>query len=161
MMKRFSYLLPVFLLLFFSCSENPSEVTSKISSSPVVQTSEELGAPSWDELEIEAVEGLSKEEATVLHQWHHSFLFGELRTKCDTPGHLVWGDPTCRPVAIALYNSGRCPIKVELKCGGNLVSEEFVHHGERKVLHGKGNHIFVHCLVHGHLCKARYAIVWL
>jgi hypothetical protein len=163
--KRFIYLLPVFLVLLFSCSENPSEVTSKISSAPVVESSDvsnaELDGPSWEELEIMALEELGKDDPSVLHDRHFNFLHGTIRTRCNTEGHLIWGDPDCRPVAIAIVNTGRCPIRVDLKCGPDMVAHKFVHHGEHKILHGVGNHIFVNCLVHGHRCSARYAIIWL
>ena len=164
-MKRFTYLLPVLLILLFGCSENPSEVTSKISSPAIEMSSnestEELTAPSFEELESKALEELSRENPTVLHPWHFSSLTGRIFTRCDSEGHLIWGERECRPVAIVLVNTGTCPIAVELKCGTDRIAIEDPRPGEHAILHGVGNHIFVHCLEHGHRCRAHYAIVWL
>jgi len=127
-------------------------------------TDEELNAPSFDELEMDALEELSKGESTILHEEHErhfSFLVGKLRTHCGSEGNLIWGKHECRPVAIAIVNTGGCPIVVELKCGDDRIAIEDPRPGDHVILHGEGNSIVVHCLEHGDVCKARYAIVWL
>jgi hypothetical protein len=164
-MKRLFILLPVFLALFFGCSENPSEVTSKISSPSIEATSDvsnaELDAPTYEELEIKAIEELSRDDPEALHDRHFSFLHGTIRTRCGSEGHTIWGERHCRRVAIALYNAGSCTIVFEIKCGDDRIRIGDPRPGQLEILHGEGDRIIVHCIEHGHRCGARYAIIWL